>query len=139
MRILGLDFGEKRIGAALSDPLGFTAQGLEVISYSAPAEALARIEGICRTREVNEIVVGIPLNMDGTEGPAALAAKKFAGRLAGMLKIPVHMVDERLSSRSAERILLEGNVSRRGRRENRDKLAAVLILESYLARRQNAD
>lgn len=139
MRILALDYGEKRIGTALSDPLGLTAQGHEVISYSKIEEALSRIEDICRGFDVTGIVVGMPLNMDGSQGPAAAAAIKFAGQLSEMLHLPVHMVDERLTSQTAERTLIAGNVRRKRRREIRDKLAAVLILETYLAGREPAD
>lgn len=139
MRILGLDFGEKRIGVAVSDPLGITAQGLTVISYERPDEALEMTARLCREYAAEEIVVGLPLNMDGSRGAAARAAGEFAARLADLVPIPVRVVDERLTSRAAERALLEGGVRRGTRRKVRDKVAAALILESYLAGRKKGD
>ncbi len=138
MRILGLDPGEKRIGVAVTDPLGVTAQGIDVIDYERPAEALEKIEAICHSYEVEEIVIGNPLNMDGTGGKASKNARLFAEQLRERLNIPVTMVDERLTSVSAERTLISGGVSRKNRRKVKDKLAAVLILEQYLASRQDS-
>jgi len=135
LRILGLDPGEKRIGVAVTDPLGVTAQGIDVIDYEHPADALEKIERICRSYEVEEIVIGDPLNMDGTGGRASGNARLFAEKLRERLKIPVNMVDERLTSVSAERTLISGGVSRKNRRKVKDKLAAVLILEQYIASR----
>ncbi len=133
MRILGLDPGEKRIGVAVSDPLGITAQGIEVISYSAPDEALARIEEISISYAVEKIVVGNPLRMSGIRGSASDQAELFAEALREKLGLPVEMIDERLTSGSAEKTLIAGGVRRKKRREVKDKLAAVLILEQYLA------
>jgi putative holliday junction resolvase len=137
VRILGLDPGEKRIGVAVTDPLGITAQGLEVISYSSIEQALIRIEEICRQFDVNKIVVGNPLSMSGTSGPAASKAEEFARRLHLKTGLPVVMVDERLTSSSVEKTLIAGGARRKKRREVRDKLAAVLILELYLAMYEN--
>jgi len=133
VRILGLDPGEKRIGVAVTDPLGITAQGIDVINYQDIETALEKIKAICRDYEVEKIVVGNPINMNGTRGPASENAGQFARILRERLKLPVEMIDERLTSISAERTLISGGVSRKNRREVKDKLAAVIILENYLA------
>lgn len=133
MRILGLDPGEKRIGVAVTDPLGLTAQGIDVINYSDLDEAIDAVEKICRSFEVSEIVVGNPLNMDGTGGQASEKAILFAAKLKKRLNLPVVMIDERLTTVRAEKTLISGGVSRKNRRKVKDKLAAALILEHYLA------
>lgn len=133
MRILGLDPGEKRIGVAITDPLCITAQGLAVITYEQPEEALEQVAAICREYAVEKIVVGNPLNMNGTIGPASEQAIRFADSLKAQLGLPVEMIDERLTSVSAERTLISGGASRKKRRKVQDKLAAALILEQYLA------
>jgi putative holliday junction resolvase len=137
VRILGIDPGEKRIGVAITDPLGITAQGLAVIMHTSLEEALEKIKKICINYNVDKIVVGNPLNMDGTQGPASEQALLFAERLMQTLDLPVIMVDERLSSVSAEKTLISGGVSRKKRREVKDKLAAALILETYITSREN--
>lgn len=134
MRILALDPGEKRIGAALSDALGLTAQGLGFIDNSEPARALEEIAEICREREVAKVVVGNPLHMDGSIGEASRRAGRLAAKLRAKLDRPVVLVDERLTSLSAEKTLIAAGMSRKKRRNKRDTLAAVLILEGYLAR-----
>ncbi len=133
MRILGLDPGEKRIGVAISDPLGITAQGLTVISYTDPDQALSRLAEICLDYSVERIIVGNPLNMNGSKGSASELAEEFAESLNSKTGLPVEMLDERLTSGSAEKTLIAGGVSRKKRRKVKDKLAAVLILEQYLA------
>ncbi|MCL6560132.1 MAG: Holliday junction resolvase RuvX [Firmicutes bacterium] len=133
MRIMGLDFGDKRIGVALSDPLGWTAQGLEVIQRGASVAAdIKRIKEIVDKYQVERIVLGLPKNMDGSPGPAAEKVKSFAGNLAGVLKIPVDFWDERLSTVAAEKLLIEADMSRARRRKVVDKMAAVMILQGYL-------
>ncbi|HSW35198.1 MAG TPA: Holliday junction resolvase RuvX [Candidatus Limnocylindrales bacterium] len=139
MRILGLDPGEKRIGVALSDPLGITAQGIGVIEYTGQEEALQKVRQLCLAYAVEKIVVGLPLNMNGQRGPAAQDAAIFGDRLHDLLQVPVVLVDERLTSASAEKMLISGGVSRRKRKAVRDKLAAVLILEIYLNTTNNND
>ncbi len=134
MRVLGLDPGQKRIGVAISDPLGITAQGLEVISFATPEEALDRIEEICHSYNVEKIVVGNPLKMSGARGSASEQAELFAGALRGKLGLPVEMIDERLTSGSAEKTLIAGGVRRKKRKAVKDKMAAALILEQYLGR-----
>ncbi len=135
MRILGLDPGEKRIGVAVTDPLGITAQGIDVINYDSLEQAFSEIEAICREYGVVKIVVGNPINMNGTRGPASENASRFAEKLREGLKLPVELVDERLTSVSAERTLISGGVRRKKRRDVKDKLAAVMILENYLGSR----
>lgn len=133
MRFLGIDPGEKRIGLAVSDPLGITAQGLEVINYNNLDEAIERIEHICREYEISTIVVGNPLNMSGLKGVASEKAEEFAALLRQKISAEVVMIDERLTSSSAEKLLIAGGASRKKRRQVKDKIAAVLILETYLA------
>jgi putative Holliday junction resolvase len=131
-RILGIDPGEKRIGLAVSDPLGITAQGLETIQVSSSGETLRRISETAWRLEVVRIVVGLPLRMDGSEGEGTRRARRLGGQLESALGLPVIFRDERLTSRLAEQALLEGNLSRERRREESDRLAAQLILQNYL-------
>ncbi len=133
MRILGLDLGDKRIGVALSDPLGWTAQGLDVIPGAGGAKSdIKKIKEITQKYEVEKVVVGLPLNMDGSPGPRAEKARAFAGRLARVLGLPVELWDERLTTVEAERLLIEADMKRAKRRQVIDKMAAVLILQNYL-------
>ncbi len=133
MRILGLDPGEKRIGVAVTDPLGITAQGIDVITFQDLDSALLEIKAICQNYQVEKIVVGNPLNMNGTRGPGSASASFLAELIEERLEVPVELIDERLTSVSAERTLISGGVRRKNRRKVKDKLAAVLILENYLA------
>jgi putative holliday junction resolvase len=138
-RVLGIDPGEKRIGVAITDPLGITAQALDVICFTNIDEALSRIEEICRQYDVEKIVVGNPLNMNGSRGHAAIRASRFADKLQKKLGLPLVMVDERLTSVSADKALLEGDMSRKKRRNKRDKLAAAMILETYISVHKNSE
>lgn len=133
MRILGIDLGDKRIGLALSDPMGWTAQGLEVISGSGGSKNdIRKIRDIAVKHEVGKVVVGLPLNMNGSSGPRAEKARDFAGRLAKALDLPVEMWDERLTTAEAQRVLIDADVSRARRKQVIDKMAAILILQNYL-------
>lgn len=132
MRIMGLDYGDKKIGVAVSDELGWTAQGVDVIKRRQPSADMDRIADYVRTYDVSEIVVGLPKNMNGTIGPRGEQCIEFAKQLSQTLSLPVHLWDERLSTVSAERTLLEADVSRKKRRQVVDKLAASLILQTYL-------
>lgn len=132
MRIMGLDVGEKRIGVALSDELGFTAQGLGTIERSEPQEDIASLAELIGQWTVEKIVVGMPRNMNGTYGPQAEKVKEFAIRLEEETGVPLVYWDERLTTAAAERVLLAGDVSRKKRRGSIDKLAAVIILQGYL-------
>lgn len=131
-RILCLDVGEKNIGVAVSDSLGLTAQGLEVIKRQSLSRDLERIRQLIKEYEVEEIVLGLPRNMDGTIGEKAREILRFKDKLDALAGIKVTTWDERLTTVAAQRALLEADVSRKGRKKVIDKLAAVLILDSYL-------
>ena len=132
MRILGLDVGDRTIGVAVSDELGWTAQGLEVIRRRSWKEDSQHLRRLCENYNVGLVVVGYPKNMNGTIGPRAQAAAAFADRLSRELGIPAKLWDERLTTKEAERMLVAADVSRARRRKVVDKMAAVLILQSYL-------
>ncbi|MDR0266821.1 Holliday junction resolvase RuvX [Paenibacillus sp.] len=132
MRIMGLDYGDRKIGVAVSDLLGWTAQGLEVVERRRDGAEMQRIADLVRDYEVEEIVVGLPKNMNGSVGPRAEICIDFADKLKEMLKLPVHLWDERLTTVSAERTLIEADVSRKKRKQVVDKMAASLILQNYL-------
>lgn len=138
MRMMGLDYGDKTIGVAVSDELGFTAQGLEVIRRKSEQADLGRIKEIISQYDIREIVVGLPKNMNATIGPRGEICIAFAQSLQGILKIPVHLWDERLTTVSAHRTLLAADVSRKKRKQVVDKLAAVFILQSYMDMDSNA-
>lgn len=132
MRVLAVDPGSKRVGLALSDPLGITANPLPSLPAE-PLETLAeRVAAVALAREAERLVVGLPRRMDGSEGPEAAAARRLAGALRASAKLPVSLYDERLTSAQAERALLAGDVSRADRRRLSDQVAAALILRSYL-------
>ena len=135
MRIMGLDFGSKTVGVAVSDPLYITAQGVEIIRREQEnklRKTLARIEELVKEYEVEEIVLGLPKNMNNTLGERAEACKDFADKLERRTGIPVVMWDERLSTVSAEHVLIESGVRRENRKAVIDKIAACVILQSYL-------
>lgn len=131
-RVLGVDVGTARVGLALSDPVGITAQPLEVIDQPGPSGFAAVVAERARALEVEEIVVGIPLRMDGKEGPAAEAAEGFARSLEELTGLPVQRWDERLSTKEAERAMRAGGANARRQRGIVDKVAAALVLSSYL-------
>lgn len=132
-RILGIDYGERRVGLAVSDETGTVACGLGVATVSSRAEALAAVLRAAAETGAETLVVGLPLNMNGSSGAQAEAAREFAVELAmRAADRRVKLWDERLSSAEAERVLIAGNASRARRREIRDKLAAQLILQSFL-------
>ena len=132
MRVMGLDYGDKTIGVAISDELGLTAQALEVIKRTTIEKDMERLREIIAEYEVSEIVVGLPKNMDASIGPRGEKSVMFAGRLREAFGLPVHLWDERLTTASAERALLEADVSRKKRKQVIDKLAASLILQSFM-------
>lgn len=133
MRILGLDVGEQRIGVALSDPLGWTAQGLCTLERSQEEEKdVNRLNQIIKEYEVEKVVVGLPKNMNGSLGPQAQKVQDFAQKLEAVCGVAVIFWDERLSTVLAERTLLDADVSRKKRKRVIDKMAAVVILQSYL-------
>ena len=136
MRILGIDYGRKRIGLAVSDPLCITAQGLPTLERGdLSGHDMDVLAGVVREREVDEIVVGLPRNMDGTLGEIAREALAFAGELRKRFALPVHMMDERLSTVRAHRAMKEGGLTRKKRTEKVDKISAQLILQDYLSRK----
>lgn len=135
MRILGLDYGSKTVGVAVSDPLGFTAQGVEIIrrkSENKMRQTLARIEELIAQYQVEEIVLGLPKNMNNTLGYRAEKSLELKETLERRTGLPVVMWDERLTTVSANRVLMETGVRRENRKEHVDEIAAVFILQGYL-------
>jgi putative Holliday junction resolvase len=130
-RLLGLDLGTKTIGVAASDELGW-AHPVTTVRRKSLAHDLEQLRQLCRQREIEGIVLGLPFNMDGTEGPRAKASRTFAVTLERELGLPVALWDERLSTFEAELALREAEVSAKRRREIIDQAAAVVILRSYL-------
>jgi putative holliday junction resolvase len=132
MRILALDHGTKRIGVAISDELQMIAQPLEFIPAEPFADFLARLKEILREKEVASILVGMPRNMDGSYGPAAMKVREFVGALRDSLAIPIQTWDERMTTVQAQRFLIEAGVRREKRKVKVDKTAAAILLQSYL-------
>lgn len=135
MRILGLDYGSKTVGVAVSDPLGITAQGVEIIrrqSEKKLRQTLARIDELVKQYEVERIVLGLPKNMNNTLGDRAEKSLEFQEMLKKRTGLDVVMWDERLTTVEANRTLIEGDVRRENRGKYVDKLAAVFILQGYL-------
>ena len=137
MRIMGLDVGSKTVGVAISDPLGFTAQGLEIIQIDEEKEQFGfeRLTELVEQYKVDKFVLGLPKNMNTTSGPRVEASKAYGEKIAQLFQIPVEYQDERLTTVAAERMLIEqADVSRSKRKKVIDKLAAQLILQNYLDR-----
>ena len=132
MRILALDHGTVRIGVAVSDELKLIAQPLEFIPAEPFADFLARLQEIIREKEVELLLIGMPRNMDGSYGPAALKVREFVAGLKDAVPIPIKMLDERLTTVQAQRFLIQGGVRRDKRKEKVDKTAAAILLQSYL-------
>lgn len=132
MRILGLDIGTKTIGVAISDPLGWTAQGITTIRRKNYTNDMEAIKKICNEYSVETIVAGMPKNMNGTIGPSGEMVIEFCERLKEVVNIDIEFWDERLTTVAAERSLIEGDVSRKKRKKVIDMLAAVIILQGYL-------
>ncbi len=133
LRIMGLDFGSKTIGVAVSDALFWTAQGVKTIRRS--NEEIEELRKLIQEYEVAEIVIGYPKNMNGTLGPRCALTDEFVERLRAEFGLPVELWDERLSTVAAQRTLLEADMSRSKRKQVIDKMAAVFILQGYLDRR----
>lgn len=132
MRVLGLDHGTKRIGVALSDESKMLAQSLAYLPAHPFAELLNSLKQIIQEKEVELIVVGMPRNMDGSYGPAAMKVQEFIAVLKSAVGVPIRAWDERLTSVQANRFLIQGNVRREKRREKVDSMAAAILLQSYL-------
>ncbi|MFH1782362.1 MAG: Holliday junction resolvase RuvX [Candidatus Omnitrophota bacterium] len=131
-RIIGLDVGEKRVGVAVSDALNITAQGIDTIERKNDSVLLEKIRSLVKEYEVSKIIVGMPLNMNGSKGKSALAIRDFSDKLKHELKIDIELIDERLTSAQGERLLIQADVSRKKRKLAIDKIAAQLILQTYL-------
>jgi putative Holliday junction resolvase len=134
MRILGVDHGTKRVGLALSDDMAMIAQPLEFVAAQPEAKLFAHLAEIVTQRNVGEIVVGMPRNMDGSFGPAAEKVRDFIASLQQAVTVPIKTWDERLTSVQANRFLIEGGVRRAQRKEKVDQTAAAILLQSYLDR-----
>jgi putative Holliday junction resolvase len=132
VRVLAIDHGSKRMGIALSDELKTIAQPLEYIPAEPFAEFLKRLRELLHQKEVELVLVGLPRNMDGSYGPAALKVQAFVAALRGAITVPVRTWDERLTSVQANRFLVEGKVRRKERKEKVDQTAAAILLQSYL-------
>ena len=137
MRALGIDFGERRIGVAISDPEGIYALPSETLARTDDRSALAALAAIARRENISWIVVGEPLRSDGSAGPPAVRARRFAARLAVLSGLPVETIDETLTSREADHRLHEAGVSPARRLGRRDALAAQLLLQEALDRRRS--
>jgi putative Holliday junction resolvase len=132
MRILALDIGARRVGVAVSDPLGWTAQGLPTLARENDPQLIEAVRRITRELDVERVVIGLPRNMNGTVGPQAKKALAFAEALRAALQLPVETWDERLTTVAAERSLAEGGLDGRKRRRSVDRVAAQLILQGFL-------
>lgn len=142
MRIMGLDFGSKTVGVAISDPLLITAQGVEIINRKEENKlrrTLARIEELIVEYGVEEIVLGLPKNMNGTEGIRVELSNEFKDKLERRTGLEVTMWDERLTTVAADKAMIEAGIGRKDRKEYVDKIAATLILQGYLDRRKMKD
>lgn len=137
MRLMGLDVGSKTVGVAVSDLLGWTAQGVEVIPINEAKDqfGLERLTELVQEYQVDGFVLGLPKNMDGSIGPRAEAAQMYGEKLTDCFGLPVYFQDERLTTMQVNRMMIEeGNVSRAKRKQVVDKLAAVIILQTYMDR-----
>ncbi len=134
MRTMGLDVGTKTVGVAVSDALGWTAQGIETIKIdeSAGNFGMKRMKELVKEHNVTSFVVGYPKNMDNSAGPRAEASERYANMLKEKFGLPAVLWDERLTTMAAERTLIEADVSRKKRKTVIDKMAAVMILQGYL-------
>lgn len=140
MRTMGLDVGSKTVGVAVSDPFGWTAQGIEIVKINEAQEeyGIERIGELIKIHEVTRVVIGLPKNMNNSIGPRAEASLRYAELIKETFNLPVILQDERLTTVQAERMLIEeGNTSRAKRKKVIDKVAAVMILQNYLNQNQN--
>ncbi len=140
-RILGLDVGTKTVGVAVSDPFGWTAQGLEIIPINEAKKefGLERLGAIIEEYEVEKVIIGLPKHMNGTLGERAEASKAYGDLVIEKFAVPVEYEDERLTTAQANRMMIEeGDVSRNKRRKVIDKIAAMMILQNYLDRQEKA-
>ncbi len=138
MRALGVDYGEKRIGLAISDPLGIIAQGLKVVSAKDffQKKSIEEFKGLIKEFKISKIVVGFPLNMDGSIGKKGNEVQSFVEQLKKHIFLPFVMWDERLTTVTAENILINADLSRKRRKKVVDKITAAIILQGYLDRQK---
>ena len=136
MRLMGLDVGSKTVGISVSDPLGWTAQAVEIIPIDEENEifGIDRVAEIVKKEQVAGFVIGLPKNMNNTIGPKGELSLEFKSRLENILSIPVYLEDERLTTVTANNVLISGNVSRKNRKKVVDSVAATIILQGYLDR-----
>lgn len=135
MRYLGLDLGDRSLGLAISDPLGIIASPLKTLFYEGDYnDLLEELDSLLKEKKIDAFVLGLPKNMNNTEGPRAEKSREFKTFLEEKLKVKVILEDERLSTKNAEQVLLEGDVSRSKRKEKIDSVAASIILQNYLNR-----
>lgn len=139
MRVLAIDLGSKRIGTAVSDALGLSARPVETIRRTSLERDLARLQALVEDLEVEAVVVGLPLRMDGQIGDAASGVLRFVERLRARLAVKVFTQDERLTSYEAEQMMIERGLNRQARRARSDEFAALLILEDFLAASQRVN
>lgn len=142
MRIMGLDFGSKTIGVAISDELLITAQGIEIIrrrEENKLRKSLARIEELILEYQVGKIVLGLPKNMNSTEGERAELTREFKEKLERRTALPVELWDERLTTVAADRFMMEAGIRRENRKDHVDRIAAVFILQGYLDWQKNRE
>jgi len=134
MRILGLDLGSKTLGIAISDALGMIAHGVETFTFKTEhyKRAVDYVAELIKKENVSTIVLGHPLNMDGTEGERAKSSRRFAKKVEGATGVKVVLWDERLTTMQAHRVLIDGGVRRENRKKHTDKIAATIILQNYL-------
>lgn len=131
-RIMGIDIGEKRVGVALSDPLGLTAQPHAVIEYTGPENLIRQLLDIAAEYEVGKIIAGVPYGLDGQKGESAEKILAFIRRLEENTDIEIETADERFSTAFSQKAMIEADASRKKRRRNIDKVAAAVILQGYL-------
>ena len=134
MRILGLDYGEKRIGVAISDPMGILASPLTVIESKSTHSDIEQIVSLTQEHEIEQIVIGLPRSLDGSESKQAQMTRDFIDLLQGQLNIPVNTWDERLSTVAADRMMNEAGVKKGKKKKRIDSAAATIILQNYLDR-----
>lgn len=139
MRVLAIDYGQKRVGLAISDRLGITAQPFKTIINESREKLIDDLAEIIEDNDITEVVVGLPLHMNGTEGERAEKSRILVAELKTELNLPVYLQDERLSSAEVEKVMLSGDLSREKRKAKRDKLAASIILRTYLANRKGGN
>lgn len=138
-RILALDYGSKRMGVALSDELGWTAQPLETFERRTLERDIAHIQELVTRHDVREVLIGLPLRLDGGEGPAVQAVQCFIGRLGETLSVPIVTWDERMTTRAAEDLLIAADMSRKKRKGVVDRVAAAILLQGYLEAQTSAN